>query len=118
MRDSVSGGSALREVDPGGGAKGIFSTAAVVVSRKMVSTYDGVNEGACEEARSSHLKLLALNGLLEYDPGYVEPCKEALRLLGLPGRPVRKPLPELTPDERRRVRKALQALGMIRQSFS
>ena len=58
-----------------------------------------------------HLNLQRLNGLFEYDPGYVAPCKEALRLLDLPGRPVRKPLPELTPDERRRVREALQALG-------
>jgi dihydrodipicolinate synthase/N-acetylneuraminate lyase len=52
-----------------------------------------------------------LNGLLKYDPGYVAPCKEALRLLGLPGGPGRGPLPELSPDERVRVRRALQALG-------
>jgi len=93
------------------GAKGIFSTAAVVVPREMVSIYDGVNAGAYDEARSLHLKLQELNGLFEYDPGYVAPCKEALRLLGLPGGPVRKPLPELTSDERRRVLEALQGLG-------
>jgi len=93
------------------GAKGIFSTAAVVVPREMVSIYDGVNEGAYDDARALHLKLQELNGLFEYDPGYVAPCKEALRLLGLPGGPVRKPLPDLTPDERNRVRDALVGLG-------
>ena len=93
------------------GAKGIFSTAAVVVPREMVEVYDSVNAGAYDDARALHLGLQALNGLLEYDPGYVAPCKEALRLLGLPGGPVRKPLPDLTPDERTRVRQALQLLG-------
>ena len=82
-----------------------------MVSREMVSVYDSVNEGAYDDARVLHLKLQGLKGLFEYNPGYVAPCKEALRLLGLPGGPVRKPLPELTPDERSRVREALEALG-------
>ena len=93
------------------GARGIFSTAACVVPREMVAICNGVQQGAYEEARSLHLKLQELNGLFEYDPGYVAPCKEALRLLGLPGGPVRAPLPELLPDERRRVREALLSLG-------
>jgi dihydrodipicolinate synthase/N-acetylneuraminate lyase len=70
-----------------------------------------VQESDHDKALSLHLKLQELNGLLEYDPGYVAPCKEALRLLGLPGGPVRRPLPELSPDERAQVRAALQALG-------
>ena len=59
------------------------------------------------------LKLQALNRYLEYDPGYVGPCKAALRMLGLPAGPVRGPLPEVTPAEEAGVRGGLEALGLI-----
>jgi len=54
-----------------------------------------------------------LNCLLEYDPGYVSPCKEALGMLGLPGGPVRAPLPELNPAEREALKGALRALHLL-----
>jgi dihydrodipicolinate synthase/N-acetylneuraminate lyase len=59
------------------------------------------------------MKVQALNRFLEYDPGYVAPCKEALTLLGLPAGPVRRPLPDLTTEERAGVRQALVDLGLL-----
>lgn len=95
------------------GAKGIFSTAASVMPRQMVEVYDLFMKGEREEALALHMKLQLLNRFLEYDPGYVAPAKEALTMMGLPAGPVRRPLPDLTEEERRGVREALVALGLI-----
>ncbi len=95
------------------GAKGIFSTAACVIPREMVAIYDLVQSGSFEEARLLQLKLQALNRYLEYDPGYVGPCKAALRMLGLPAGPVRGPLPEVTPEEEAGVRAGLEELELL-----
>ncbi|MBI2370799.1 MAG: dihydrodipicolinate synthase family protein [Deltaproteobacteria bacterium] len=96
------------------GATGIFSTAACVMPRRLVEVYDLFTKGAHDEAAALHLKLQALNCFLEYDPGYVAPCKEALMMLGLPGGPVRAPLPALSEAERARLRAALVAVGLLR----
>ncbi len=95
------------------GATGIFSTAACVIPREMVAIFDLVQSGEFEEARQLQLKLQALNRYLEYDPGYVGPCKAALRMLGLPAGPVRGPLPEVTPDEEAGVRAGLKELELL-----
>ena len=95
------------------GATGIFSTAACVIPREMVAIYDLVQSGSFAEARQLQLQLQVLNRYLEYDPGYVGPCKAALRMLGLPAGPVRGPLPEVTPAEEAGVRDGLQALGLL-----
>jgi 4-hydroxy-tetrahydrodipicolinate synthase len=95
------------------GGVGIFSTAAHVVPRQMVDLYRAFVDGRHEEARKLHLRLQGLNRFLEYDPGYVAPCKEALTLLGMPAGPVRKPLPALSAAEREGVRQALVELGLL-----
>lgn len=93
------------------GAKGIFSTAACVVPQQMVEVFDAFNKGDHETAKAVHYKLQALNRFLEYDPGYVQPCKEALRLLGLPGGAVRKPLLPLNEQQKTQIKDALADLG-------
>lgn len=95
------------------GAVGIFSTAACVMPREMVAIYDAWHAGDHERARALHLRAQVLNRFLEYDPGYVAPCKEALALLSLPGGPVRRPLPDLTPEEREGLRAALVELELL-----
>ncbi|HEX9015904.1 MAG TPA: 4-hydroxy-tetrahydrodipicolinate synthase [Chloroflexota bacterium] len=96
------------------GATGIFSTAASVIPREMVQVYDLFQKGEREQALRLHMKLQLLNRFLEYDPGYVAPAKEALTMMGLPAGPVRRPLPDLTEEERRGVRDALVALGLLK----
>lgn len=95
------------------GGVGIFSTAASVVPRQMVDLYNAFVDGRQADARALHMRLQALNRFLEYDPGYVAPCKEALALLGLPVGPVRKPLPHLSDTEREGIRQALIELDLL-----
>ena len=96
------------------GATGIFSTAASVIPKQMVEVYDLFLQGKREEALKLHMRLQLLNRFLEYDPGYVAPAKEALAMLGYPAGPVRRPLPDLTAEERRGVRDALVELGLLK----
>ena len=95
------------------GATGIFSTAASVIPRQMVQVYDLFTGGRREEALALHMKLQLLNRFLEYDPGYVAPAQEALTMMGYPAGPVRRPLPDLSEEERRGVRDALDQLGLL-----
>lgn len=96
------------------GATGIFSTAASVIPKQMVQVYDLLQQGRRDEALALHMKLQVLNRFLEYDPGYVAPAKEALTMMGFPAGPVRRPLPDLTEEERHGVREALVQLGLLK----
>lgn len=95
------------------GGKGIFSTAACVVPRQMVKLYDTFNRGDIKTALKIQTELQILNRFFEYDPGYVAPCKEALKMMGLPGGNVRAPLPPLTEDEKVQIKNALARLGLV-----
>ncbi|MBW1696325.1 MAG: dihydrodipicolinate synthase family protein [Deltaproteobacteria bacterium] len=95
------------------GAKGIYSTAASVIPGKMKKIYTLYLEGKIEEAKTLHIAIQVLNRFLEYDPGYVSPAKEALRMLGLPAGPVRRPMPELTEKQKEGLKQALKAIGEL-----
>jgi dihydrodipicolinate synthase/N-acetylneuraminate lyase len=95
------------------GAQGIFSTAASIVPGSLVRLWDLVQEGNHEAALSQHQALQPLNRFLEYDPGYVSPTKEALRMLGLDCGPVRRPLPDFPDSERAALQEALAGLGVL-----
>ncbi len=95
------------------GAKGIYSTAGGVIPKQMKAIYTLFGEGKFQEARQLHLKLQELNRFLEYDPGYVSPAKEALRMLGLPAGPVRRPMPELNQEQEEGLRRALRNIGAL-----
>jgi 4-hydroxy-tetrahydrodipicolinate synthase len=95
------------------GADGIYSTAASIVPGPMVRLWDLVREGDHEGALQQHRALQPLNRFLEYDPGYVSPTKEALRMLGLDCGPVRRPLPDFPASERPALQAALTGLGVL-----
>jgi 4-hydroxy-tetrahydrodipicolinate synthase len=95
------------------GAQGIFSTAASIVPGSLVRLWDLVQEGSHETALAQHQALQPLNRFLEYDPGYVSPTKEALRMLGLDCGPVRRPLPDFPDSERPALQEALAGLGVL-----
>jgi 4-hydroxy-tetrahydrodipicolinate synthase len=92
------------------GARGIFSTAAAIVPAALVRLQHLVQEGDHEAALEQHRRLQPLNRFLEYDPGYVSPTKEALRMLGLDCGPVRRPLPDFPEAERSALREAVVSL--------
>jgi 4-hydroxy-tetrahydrodipicolinate synthase len=95
------------------GARGIFSTAACVIPRQMGAIYAAFRKGDRRTALRVHNEIQGLNRYLEYEPGYVNACKAALDLLGLPGGPVRSPLPPLTTGERAAIRSALRDLKLL-----
>ena len=96
------------------GAKGIFSTAACIIPRQIVEVFNAFSKGDHHKAKTMHYKLQSLNRFLEYDPGYVQPCKECLRLLGLPGGPVRLPLLPLNAQQSSQIKDALVNLGLLK----
>jgi 4-hydroxy-tetrahydrodipicolinate synthase len=79
----------------------------------MVDLFNAFVKGNHQAASAIHMKLQNLNRFFEYDPGYVAPCKEALKMLGLPAGPVRQPLPHLTEQHKTQIRQALFNLGLL-----
>lgn len=96
------------------GADGIFSTASSIVPKEMVEIFKLAESGDFAAARAAQLRMQPLNRFLEYDPGYVAPAKEALRMLGTEVGDPRPPLPHLTTDERQRLKAALVDLGLVK----
>ena len=96
------------------GGTGIFSTAACIVPRQMVELFDAFTKGDHKTALSIHNKLQNLNRFLDYDPGYVQPCKEAMEMLGLPAGPARKPLLPLNEQQKTQIRQTLVDLGLLK----
>lgn len=94
------------------GGKGVFSTAACVVPEQMIELYKAFENGDQSTAFRIHTKLQSIYRFLEYDPGYVAPCKEMLRALGLPAGPVRPPLPPLPSNKRKEIEEALRTLDV------
>lgn len=95
------------------GAVGVYSTAGGIFPKQMKQVHDLFLQGRLDEARDMHIKLQLVNRFLEYDPGYVSPAKEALNMLGLPAGIVRRPMPELTLDQKEQLRQALREIGLL-----
>jgi 4-hydroxy-tetrahydrodipicolinate synthase len=93
------------------GADGIFSTAAGIIPAAVVRLFELAAGPDPRAAAGLQLDLQPLNRFLEYDPGYVAPAKEALRMLKIDVGDPRAPLPTLTPDERARLAAALAQLS-------
>jgi dihydrodipicolinate synthase/N-acetylneuraminate lyase len=95
------------------GADGIYSTASGIIPAAIVRLYSLAAAPDPKAAAELQLELQPLNRFLEYDPGYVAPAKEALRMLGIEVGDPRAPLPRLSPDERSRLTAALSQLGAM-----
>lgn len=97
------------------GSPGIFSTAASIVPGQIVRLYELLQTGDHAGALAQHQALQPLNRFLEYDPGYVSPAKEGLRMLGIDCGPVRRPLPDFPEAEQPALRQALVELGALQE---
>jgi 4-hydroxy-tetrahydrodipicolinate synthase len=93
------------------GAAGIFSTGAGILPEPYVELYRQATGGDWKVAEQCQARLQPLNRMLEYDPGYVAPAKEALRLLGFDVGSPRAPLPKLTENELSVLKSALDGLA-------
>lgn len=95
------------------GADGIFSTAAGLVPQLMASLFALGSGEKMAAAAQLQMELQSLNRFLEYDPGYVAPAKEGLRILGIEVGQPRHPLPGLSADELERLQTALAQLQTL-----
>ena len=93
------------------GGVGVISVAAHLVGNDLAAMVDSFPTDPAK-AREIHFKLLPLFSALFCDTNPV-PLKAALRLLGMPGGPLRLPLPEPETETVDRVREALRAVGAL-----
>lgn len=93
------------------GGVGVISVAAHLVGNDLAAMVDSFPTDPAK-AREIHFKLLPLFSALFCDTNPV-PLKAALRLLGMPGGPLRLPLPEPEQETVDRVREALRAVGVL-----
>jgi 4-hydroxy-tetrahydrodipicolinate synthase len=94
------------------GAKGIVSVASHMVGSQISEMVSKVEAGDIDSARKIHQQLSPLFAALFCTTSPI-PLKAALRMLGLPGGPLRAPLYEATDAERERVREALVDVGCL-----
>jgi 4-hydroxy-tetrahydrodipicolinate synthase len=94
------------------GAAGFISVVGHVVGDRLHDMIDAYFSGDVAAARAIHQSLLPVyTGMMLRTQGVIT-AKAALRLLGLPGGPVRGPLVDATPAEVERLREDLQAGGV------
>lgn len=93
------------------GGVGVISVAAHLVGTELSAMVDAFPTDP-GKAREIHFKLLPLFSALFCDTNPA-PLKAALRMLGLPGGPLRLPLAEPDDQTVQRVREALAAVGVL-----
>lgn len=94
------------------GGKGVVSVAGHVAARVIKEMMEHFSAGRVSEAASLHKRLFPLFEVLFVTSNPV-PVKHALHLLGRPAGPVRQPLWEATPDQKRMVESVMREVGLI-----
>jgi 4-hydroxy-tetrahydrodipicolinate synthase len=94
------------------GAVGVVSVASHLVGPQIKQMIDLIETGDIAAARKIHESLSPLFNALFITSNPI-PVKAALRMLGLPGGEPRLPLVPATPEERERVRMALEDAGLL-----
>lgn len=94
------------------GGKGVISVTANVLPQEMADLCTAAAEGRMDEARALHYKLMEMNQVLFIDTNPV-PVKAALYLMGKVGPELRPPLTPLSAEHTARVKKALEACGLM-----
>ncbi len=94
------------------GAKGVISVTANVLPQEMADLCKASAEGRMDDARALHYKLMEMNQVLFIDTNPV-PVKAALYLMGKIGPELRPPLTPLSDEHTTRVKKALEACGLM-----
>ena len=93
------------------GIEAAFSICFNLIPKEMREMYDLVfKKNDIAAARELNKKLYPIFAMMEEEP-YPGPVKAGLDAVGLPGGPVRKPLPQPTDSIRRRMKEELAKLG-------
>ncbi len=94
------------------GAVGVVSVASHLVGERIRQMIELVESGDVPAGRKIHEELAPLFGALFITSNPI-PVKAALELVGRPAGPPRLPLVPATPEERRRIEKALGDAGLL-----
>ncbi len=94
------------------GGAGPTSVTGIVVPDRVVALYDAWMLGDIEKARKLQYDIIPLTNLL-VRRSYPAGIKAALDLIGLKGGRPRRPLTPYTDEERKPLRKELEALGVL-----
>ena len=93
------------------GIEAAFSICFNLIPKEMREMYDLVfKKNDIAAARELNKKLYPIFAMMEEEP-YPGPVKAGLDAVGLPGGPVRKPLPQPTDSIRRRMKEELRKIG-------
>ena len=94
------------------GAKGVITVTANVAPKEMANMVNAALAGNFAEARASHFKLAPLFKALFYETNPI-PVKEALVMMNKIDPDIRLPLTRLSSDNRDRLGRVMQEVGVI-----
>ena len=94
------------------GAKGVITVTANVAPKEMANMVNAALAGNFAEARASHFKLAPLFKALFYETNPI-PVKEALSIMNKIDPDIRLPLTRLSSDNRDRLGRVMQEVGVI-----
>jgi 4-hydroxy-tetrahydrodipicolinate synthase len=94
------------------GAVGVISVASHIAGKEIAEMIRSFHAGDVKKAEALHNRLMPLFNVL-FITANPTPVKAALALIGLPVGSPRLPLIEATDDEKARIRKVLQGLGLV-----
>ena len=94
------------------GAKGVITVTANVAPKEMANMVNAALAGNFAEARASHFKIAPLFKALFYETNPI-PVKEALALMNKIDPDIRLPLTRLSSDNRDRLGRVMQEVGVI-----
>ena len=94
------------------GAKGVITVTANVAPKEMANMVNAALAGNFAEARASHFKLAPLFKALFYETNPI-PVKEALSIMNKIDPDIRLPLTRLSSDNRERLGRVMQEVGLI-----
>ena len=94
------------------GAKGVITVTANVAPKEMANMVNAALAGNFAEARTWHFKLAPLFNALFYETNPI-PVKEALSIMNKIDPDIRLPLTRLSSDNRDRLGRVMQEVGVI-----
>jgi len=94
------------------GGKGVISVAANIAPQPMSEMVDAMLKGDIEKAKELNLRLFPLFEAMFLETNPI-PVKRAAELMGLPAGHVRLPLGGLSEENEQKLRKVLEALGLM-----
>jgi len=95
------------------GGKGVISVLSNILPREFVEMVNYALEGNFFKAREIHYRLYRLMKLMTLETNPI-PIKTAMNMLGMPAGELRLPLCEMSQENRLKLKKALEDMGLLK----